>query len=110
MPIKPETIFPDWPTYDSATKWANVRMLQKTKLEQSDWTQLVDVSLSSASRQAWQQYRQQLRDLTSLYTDPDDVILPDPPITSTSADATMAEQLEAVTLMVDLLLDTQESA
>ena len=44
-----------------------------------DWTQLPDVTMSPSDLQLWRAYRQQLRDLTEVYTDPFDVIYPDPP-------------------------------
>lgn len=107
--MKPSTYFPQWDDADTLTKWSCIRMLQKCLLQQSDWTQLVDVSLSTESRQEWQEYRRQLREITSTYVDPSDVVFPDLPDAAISTDATVAEQIEAAELMIDLLLDTQEA-
>lgn len=106
--MTPQQIIPDFDSLDVEAKWNGVKSLRNDLLLKSDWTQLVDVSLSPESRQAWQQYRQQLREITSTYVDPSDVVFPDPPNAVISTDATVAEQIEAVELMVDLLLDTQQ--
>lgn len=41
-----------------------------------DWTQLSDVVLSDEAKQAWGQYRQQLRDLPSLYIRASEAVWP----------------------------------
>ena len=105
-----QQVIPDFESLDVEAKWNGIKSIRNDLLLKSDWTQLVDVSLSSESRHAWQQYRQQLREITSAYSDPSDVVFPDQPDTATSTNATVAEQIEAVELMIDLILDTQESA
>lgn len=59
--------------------WSNVRAQRATLLSACDWTQLSDASLSSESKSAWAAYRQQLRDITSTYASPQDVVWPKKP-------------------------------
>lgn len=59
-----------------------VRYHRDRLLAQSDWTQLPDAPLTTSQRTAWQQYRQQLRDITDEYPEPtnfDDIQWPTPP-------------------------------
>ena len=58
------------------TIWATVRAHRAVLLAQSDWTQLPDVPL--ATKAAWAQYRQALRDITQ-QPDPLNIIWPTPP-------------------------------
>jgi hypothetical protein len=44
-----------------------------------DWTQLADVVLSNEAKQAWGQYRQQLRDLPTLYSRASQAVWPKAP-------------------------------
>lgn len=64
--------------------WAELRILRDLRLTESDWTQLPDNSLTDAQKQEWQVYRQELRDLTDVVTDPKPLVLdpnhPDWPI------------------------------
>lgn len=50
---------------------------RKTKLQESDWTQLPDVPLDT--KQAWATYRQALRDITLQETYPFNLLWPQPP-------------------------------
>lgn len=50
---------------------------RELKLRMTDWTQLPDVP--EATRLAWQEYRQALRDLTENFTSLDEVIWPTKP-------------------------------
>jgi len=81
-PPKPsETSFWD----GTATSWVEnlqlkqieVKGLRNTLLNASDWTQLPDVLLET--KQAWTEYRQALRDITSQPGYPTDVVWPTPP-------------------------------
>jgi len=48
----------------------------------SDWSQIPDVSLSAEKKAEWAAYRQQLRDLTSVYAEiesPEEVVFPTAP-------------------------------
>jgi hypothetical protein len=58
--------------------WTALRTERNARLAASDWTQLADVILS-LEKQAWTDYRQSLRDLPELVTDPTQVEWPTPP-------------------------------
>jgi hypothetical protein len=61
-------------------KWNNIKSNRNGLLALSDWTQLPDVDLTPELVQAMKTYRQQLRDITKDYTNPDDVIFPVNPL------------------------------
>jgi len=69
--------FMDKQTYD---KWNNIRSNRNGFLAQTDWTQLPDVELTVELVQAMKVYRQQLRDITTDFTNPDDVVFPENPL------------------------------
>lgn len=46
-----------------ASRLAGVRARRNELLAACDWTQMIDVALNPAEIAAWQEYRQQLRDL-----------------------------------------------
>jgi hypothetical protein len=59
-----------------------IRNVRNGLLEESDWTQVNDCPLSDSKKQEWATYRQELRDLPSLYQSAnniDDVIFPSTP-------------------------------
>jgi hypothetical protein len=59
-----------------------VRRPRNYELAQSDWTQMPDAPLSVAKKAEWAAYRQELRDLTTVYAnvqDPKDVVPPTKP-------------------------------
>jgi hypothetical protein len=59
-----------------------VRRPRNYDLAQSDWTQMPDAPLSAAKKTEWAAYRQELRDLTTVYAnvqDPKDVVPPTKP-------------------------------
>ena len=62
-----------------ATQWEVVRRDRSRLLAGSDWTQLPDVPL--ATKAAWAEYRQALRDITS-QSDPFNISWPTPPGTT----------------------------
>lgn len=66
---------------DVAVVTENILLKRNQLLQQSDWTQLVDASVSKAS---WAQYRQALRDLDLQPGFPWEVQWPTPPSTATS--------------------------
>lgn len=51
-------------------QWAAMRAQRDARLAASDWTQMVDVPLTSPTVDAWRAYRQALRDLPGLTADP----------------------------------------
>ena len=59
-----------------------IRNKRNELLKESDWTQLNDCPLSDSKKQEWATYRQELRDLPSLYQSANniaDVIFPSNP-------------------------------
>ena len=44
---------------------ADLRQRRNTLLSASDWTQLPDTTLTNAQKQAWMQYRTELRNITN---------------------------------------------
>jgi hypothetical protein len=56
--------------------WNYVRSERNRLLQNSDWTQMPDVSLST--KELWATYRQALRDITD-QTDPFNIVWPQPP-------------------------------
>lgn len=57
-------------------KWIEVREIRQQLLQESDWTQLGDIP--SATKELWQNYRQQLRDITN-QSNPFNIIWPEKP-------------------------------
>ena len=58
------------------TEWSLVRAERNRRLQESDWTQLPDVPI--ATKDAWAEYRQALRDITE-QPDPFNIVWPVPP-------------------------------
>jgi hypothetical protein len=56
--------------------WDEVRANRNALLLECDWTQLSD---SPADKASWATYRQSLRDVTSSFETPDEVVWPTPP-------------------------------
>ena len=52
---------------------ADLRQRRNTLLSASDWTQLPDTTLTNAQKQAWMQYRTELRNITNGLTTVEDV-------------------------------------
>jgi hypothetical protein len=61
-------------------KWNNIRSNRNGLLAQTDWTQLPDVELTPELVAQMKTYRQQLRDITKDFTNPDDVVFPENPL------------------------------
>jgi hypothetical protein len=61
------------------TVWPVIRARRDALLAPTDWTQLPDVPL--ATKAAWAEYRQALRDVTT-QPDPTNIVWPTPPSTS----------------------------
>lgn len=67
----------DWHTPITVHKtWDEIRAQRNLLMAASDWTQIPDAVLTFTERQAWQTYRQDLRDIPQNYTNPDDVVFP----------------------------------
>jgi len=56
-------------------KWSVIRKERNARLTATDWTMLRDVPHSLV----WEEYRQYLRDLPTLFEKADDVVYPSPP-------------------------------
>jgi hypothetical protein len=63
------------PQHHDAT-WDAIRTTRNCLLDESDFTQVSDFS---GDKEAWKKYRQQLRDLPQLYSDPNDIVWPEKP-------------------------------
>lgn len=59
--------------------WVVARWWRNALLAESDWSQVADNSLSEEQRELWRSYRQELRNITSTYTDPREISFPDLP-------------------------------
>jgi hypothetical protein len=57
----------------------DIRRERNARLAACDWTQFPDVSLSPEKKEAWNTYRQALRDLPANTPDPENVTWPVPP-------------------------------
>jgi hypothetical protein len=86
LPVQPGTggtiVVPD-PVVPTPAQQAIAR--RNSLLEQSDWTQLPDVPLSSEQKAAWASYRQALRDITDQPGFPDNInwpVAPGIPVTA----------------------------
>lgn len=60
-------------------KWKQIRGNRNFLLRQTDWTQLLNVNITTEEKQLWDQYRQTLRDIPQTFTDPDKVTIPTVP-------------------------------
>lgn len=63
--------------------WDLVRSERNLLLNESDWTQLKDVALSTDQVAAWAKHRQKLRDITEDFKDVtsfEDVVFPNQPV------------------------------
>ena len=59
--------------------WMVARWWRNALLNESDWSQVSDNSLSEIQRESWRQYRQELRNITNTFTNPKDILFPDLP-------------------------------
>lgn len=55
--------------------WEEFRQIRDSKLFFSDWTQILDVPLTQEEKDQWAIYRQQLRDLPEIITDPKPMVV-----------------------------------
>ncbi len=69
----------DEPRLTEKSKWMLIRQKRNQLLAESDWTQMLDVPLDDADREAWRQYRQALRDIPQRFERADDVVWPSKP-------------------------------
>jgi len=57
--------------------WDQIKKERNALLLESDWTQLLDVNLPN--KEEWKVYRQQLREITTNFSNPNEVIFPPKP-------------------------------
>jgi hypothetical protein len=55
--------------------WEELRVLRNQRLTESDWTQVADAPLTEEHKDAWKNYRQELRDLPQNIIDPKPIVL-----------------------------------
>lgn len=70
----------EWEILCLRTQWNDVRAERERLLALTDYTQLADTKISSASKANFISYRQALRDITTTQTDPYNITWPTPPI------------------------------
>jgi hypothetical protein len=58
---------------------AIARWWRNALLNESDWSQVSDNSLSEIQRESWRQYRQELRSITDNVSNPKNIVFPDLP-------------------------------
>jgi len=73
----------------------HVRGQRDGQLRGSDWTQLGDAALGDHTAVEWATYRQELRDLPSVYSRVSEVVWPNDPPTQVIVDAEEAARLAA---------------
>lgn len=69
---KPTLVDIELPTVD----WDQIRYRRDIMLQKCDWTLGIDTPLSEEEQLAWRKYRQKLRDITKVFTDPNKVVWP----------------------------------
>lgn len=57
-------------------KWGVVRAKRDSLLQETDYLMMSDYPINSTSKNSFESYRQELRDLPSKFTDPDSVVWP----------------------------------
>ena len=60
-------------------KWEEIRNIRNKLLFESDWTQIGDFDMCIPNKQDWIEYRQILRDIPEVQTNPFDITWPTPP-------------------------------
>ena len=71
-----DSAFPDaW----AEQRWEQIRLHRSFLLAKCDWTQLADAPLTLEEKQAWQAYRQALRDIPQNFLLPEEVAFPTEP-------------------------------
>ena len=62
--------------YGQEELWRDIKLQRQDFLAKTDWTQMNDVVLSPEKKAAVNQYRQELRDITTKYSSPEEVVWP----------------------------------
>jgi len=80
FPEKEDVLIKEDETAITSEQWlAIARWWRNALLNESDWSQVLDNSLSEIQREQWKQYRQELRDITESVSNPKDIVFPDMP-------------------------------
>ena len=66
-------------TQELEDQWNKVREQRNQLLKDSDWTQISDYDLGLENKEQWATYRQELRDLPEVQSNPFDISYPDIP-------------------------------
>ena len=64
-------------TQELEEQWNKVREQRNQLLKDSDWTQISDYNLGLENKEQWATYRQELRDLPNLQSNPFDILWPE---------------------------------
>jgi len=79
---------------DSLTPLENLRLLRNRLLAETDWIFSTDYHIPSELRKKWTEYRQALRDLPSVTTDPENPVWPEKPTADPSGGSTVSVDLD----------------
>ena len=92
--------------YDEMDPMELLRLLRNQRLAETDWVFSTDYHIPSELRKKWTDYRQALRDLPSVTTDPENPVWPEKPTTDPSGGYTVSVDLnhiENITSQINLL-------
>lgn len=73
--IEDEKIAAELAAEEARDYWFEFRFMRYERLTESDWTQVLDVALTEERKLEWRVYRQKLRDMTEIVTDPKPLVL-----------------------------------
>ena len=97
--------------YIQEPTWRHVRNYRNYRLELCDINVLRYLEVGLPVPPEWVAYRQALRDITTTFAEPTDVVFPAPPeVVIPPVVTSQEDRLEAAELMIDLILDTQQEA
>ena len=81
---------------DPLTPLENLRLLRNHLLAETDWIFSTDYHIPSELRKRWIEYRQKLRDLPSVTTDPEHPVWPEKPTVNPSGGSTVNVDLDHI--------------
>ena len=79
-----------------AQPWKELRQERNRRLAEVDWVFSTDYHIPSELRKKWTAYRQALRDLPSVTTDPENPVWPEKPTTDPSGGSTVSVDLDHI--------------
>ena len=77
-----------------AQPWKELRQERNQRLAETDWIFSTDYHIPSEPRKKWTEYRQALRDLPSVTTDPENPVWPEKPTADPSGGSTVSVDLD----------------